>query len=74
MSGKPPLNIDTVLLAILVALSGWTLKTVHELTATVAVLATRADLTDRAVSDVRAQGQANTVEISNLRVRTARQP
>lgn len=74
MSGKSPVNLNTLLLTILVALSGWTLKTVHEMSTTVAVLITRADLTERALGEVRAQAKQNSEEIGNLRVRTARQP
>lgn len=70
-SDKSPINLNTVLLSIVVALSAWTLKTVYEMSNALTAVTTRVDQHDRIINSFDGRISTNEREITNLRVRVA---
>lgn len=70
-SDKSPINLNTVLLSIVVALSAWTLKTVYEMSNSLTAVTTRVDQHDRIINSFDGRISTNEREITNLRVRVA---
>lgn len=69
MKSAPGLNLNTVLLGIVLALSGWTLKTVVELGVLMATTVEHVKGHDAAIGGIDARTSSLEHEVGNLRAR-----
>lgn len=72
MKAAPGLNLNTVLLGIVLALAGWTCKTVVEMGTTLATTVERVSGHESSLTDIKARTSYLEQEVGNLRVRVGK--